>query len=742
MKNIKLYFVLLFSVKLAAQNIGIKVANPQEDLHIGSLANKVSIRLDSRKSDQGVNYFTAEGSPSAVANVVGNPTYNNWVSPTVSKIQNADNNYLSSEISGFLAPVNILRVDFSFANIPTNATITNATIHVKWYSSGAAPGGLFNTNLNLFQASTNTLLLGFGQPTVKGITDQNMSIDYQERYSNIIPQMINNDDLYLHIGTSKCLTSSTINIDNITLEIEYSLPAPGENISWIAGVKNGKFNLLNGLNAEQKTYLTIDEGGTTTLKGLKIEKNAGAGKVLTSNNDGRAFWADAPSTPLPTLSINDLADVESTNNNLYIGANTGGGQSNILGNNTAIGIDALSNLTTTTSATNNTAIGYNAMKLTTGDYNVGVGASVMFTGTNNNNNTAMGYRAMNSLASGNDNVAIGYEAAFYQGLMHGNVAIGYQANKNTEPGLGFVGGSGGYRGNTAVGYQTMLGQPVNTFNLGAFNTAVGNKALYNYQYASNNVAIGNNALFRTLDDDRNTAVGDFAMADLLGNDNTALGKDAGKGAAGSTYSFNQCNFIGANTNLSQTRTNVTLLGYGIANAQCTGDNQIILGNTAITQIRANVGSITTFSDARLKTNINENVKGLAFITKLRPVTYQLNPEKLHQIWGTPDSTLSQMDFTKVKERKQIGFLAQEVEQAAQAAGFDFPGLETPKTDKDVYSLRYADFIIPLVKAVQEQQVQLEQKEQKIQALEAKLKSLEQLETRLNKLEAQFDLGAK
>lgn len=49
----------------------------------------------------------------------------------------------------------------------------------------------------------------------------------------------------------------------------------------------------------------------------------------------------------------------------------------------------------------------------------------------------------------------------------------------------------------------------------------------------------------------------------------------------------------------------------------------------------------------------------------------------------------------------IGFLAQDVEKAAKESGFNFPGIDVPRNDKEVYSLRYVDFIMPMVKAIQE-----------------------------------------
>ena len=43
----------------------------------------------------------------------------------------------------------------------------------------------------------------------------------------------------------------------------------------------------------------------------------------------------------------------------------------------------------------------------------------------------------------------------------------------------------------------------------------------------------------------------------------------------------------------------------------------------------------------------------------------------------------------------------------QESGYDFSGVHKPTNDKDNYSLAYAEFTVPLVKAVQEQQKVIE-----------------------------------
>jgi hypothetical protein len=72
-----------------------------------------------------------------------------------------------------------------------------------------------------------------------------------------------------------------------------------------------------------------------------------------------------------------------------------------------------------------------------------------------------------------------------------------------------------------------------------------------------------------------------------------------------------------------------------------------------------------------------------------------------------------------------------VETAALACQYDFSGLDKPKTETDLYTLSYESFVVPLVKAVQEQQVIIESQNTKINSLEARLATLEKLMTDAN-----------
>jgi predicted nuclease with TOPRIM domain len=64
-----------------------------------------------------------------------------------------------------------------------------------------------------------------------------------------------------------------------------------------------------------------------------------------------------------------------------------------------------------------------------------------------------------------------------------------------------------------------------------------------------------------------------------------------------------------------------------------------------------------------------------------------------------------------------------VDQALHEIGWlDFPGIDRPKSDDELYSLRYGDFVIPLIKAVQEQQQMIDAQNKKIASQEERIES--------------------
>jgi len=346
----------------------------------------------------------------------------------------------------------------------------------------------------------------------------------------------------------------------------------------------------------------------------------------------------------------------------------------------------------------------------------------------NNNNTAIGFQSFITNSTGNNNSAVGFRTLYANTTGNYNSAFGCYALYLNTTGID----------NVAVGFATLSSNIT-----GSKNTATGEYALYGNTSANNNTASGYSALFSNTSGHENTAIGTYALTNNVdgakntavgylalnnnsaGNDNTALGNYSGYGASG--QNFTTCTFVGAFSYPTVSRSNVTMLGSGITNGECSSDNQVLLGNTAVTQIRAQVSGITTYSDKRFKENIEDNVVGLDFIMRLKPVSYTENPEKLHKIWGTPDSLLSNIDHSQIKHTKFVGFLAQDVEEAMTLSGWtDFSGIDIPQSNNEVYALRYTDFIMPLVKSVQEQQIMIDKQNNIYTEQQLKIENLTEL----------------
>ena len=118
------------------------------------------------------------------------------------------------------------------------------------------------------------------------------------------------------------------------------------------------------------------------------------------------------------------------------------------------------------------------------------------------------------------NVAVGQQALESNTVASANTAVGYQALQSftTGPhGLEQIGLS------TAVGFQALA----NTTGIGFANSAFGYHALVNNTDGSGNTAIGLQALVNNTIGSGNVAIGNNALSNSAGDNNTALGFNAG-----------------------------------------------------------------------------------------------------------------------------------------------------------------------------------------------------------------------
>jgi hypothetical protein len=308
-------------------------------------------------------------------------------------------------------------------------------------------------------------------------------------------------------------------------------------------------------------------------------------------------------------------------------------------------------------------------------------------------------------------------------FINGGNVLAAAGDQNIAVGVGYFkyGAPTGYY-NTAVGsfalssnysgqYNVAIGRFASGNNSGGyFNTAIGEEALYSNN-ASYNTACGANALYHTSASQYNTAVGSYA---------------------GYSYDNGYNNvFLGANTDVNGTGYyNVIAIGQQTI---CTASSQVTIGNSATNSYRT-YANWSNISDGRFKKDIKEDVPGLNFINQLRPVTYSLDATGIEQFLHKNILADKQMNSQAkvvqdkaLKEKEKVrytGFVAQEVEKVARNLRYDFSGVDAPKNENDFYGLRYGDFVVPLVKAVQELSRQNDSLKKKNDELEARLEKLE------------------
>ncbi|MFH1120704.1 MAG: tail fiber domain-containing protein [Bacteroidota bacterium] len=437
---------------------------------------------------------------------------------------------------------------------------------------------------------------------------------------------------------------------------------------------SGIFNTATGYQSlyynTTGSYNTANGLGAMAYNSTGNNNSASGYQALALNTTGNDNTATGNQTLYSNISgsNNTASGHQSLYSNLTGIDNTAEGHmalySNTNGNiNTAIGTNALY-FNTTGSA--NTAMGYGALYTnTTATYNSAVGGLALYNNISGNNNVAIGNYSLYSNTIGNDNTASGVQALYYNTTGEENTASGYQALYSNITG----------EQNTATGYQALY---FNTFGIG--NTANGYAALGLNTIGIGNIAIGWKALFNNTTGNNNIGIGELALNyNTTGNHNIAIGPHSGVAP----------NF----PNLSNT------IGIGNDDYQHGASNQVVIGNASMLVIAGKVGW-SVLSDARIKNTVKEDVKGLDFILKLRPVTYHISNAAITAVTGskeTPDFP-GKYDGEKVK---YSGFIAQEVEQAAIAADYEFSGYDTPKNEWGLYTLKYAEFVVPLVKAVQE-----------------------------------------
>ncbi|MEP6646017.1 MAG: tail fiber domain-containing protein [Saprospiraceae bacterium] len=560
---------------------------------------------------------------------------------------------------------------------------------------------------------TETDLEGGSDYTLSGVS-QLMSVPFA-LYANSSGSRAGSWDLDGNGGTTAANFIGTTDANAINFRVNNQPAGSIDSVSGntFLGYRAGNYPGNVGI---KNTVLGYDAlfSNTTGVNNTAIGNSTMKANTTGSNNTAGGFCMLANNT---TGGSNTAYGTWSLFKNTTASFNTAVGDSSLYSNttgegNSSVGYGALSSNTT---GQKNTALGYNTLlNNTTGSNNTAIGNLTMKGNTTGSNNTASGFCMLANNTTGGSNTAYGTWALFKNSTASFNTAVGDSALYSNTTGkenvsVGYAALSGNTTGNknTAVGLGALM-----TNTTGVNNTALGNASLKFNTTGSNNTAAGFCQLTKNTTGGSNTAYGTWALFNnVTANFGTAVGDSAlynnttGEGNVAVGYGALVNNTNGSNNTaigyLSDAGTsshNSTVIGY---RATTSKDNVIVLGNYSIRHIYSAQPSITTISDGRFKKNISTDIHGLDFITKLRPVSYNLDVEGLNNFQDKKADNLDRDDVSKAESIRHDGFIAQEVEKAAKAVNYNFSGLKTPDGPTDTYGLGYTDFVVPLVKAVQE-----------------------------------------
>jgi len=245
-----------------------------------------------------------------------------------------------------------------------------------------------------------------------------------------------------------------------------------------------------------------------------------------------------------------------------------------------------------------------------------------------------------------------------------------------------------------------------------------------------NVAVGVNALYQSGVKADNTAVGHKAGTEVsTGTGNVFVGHQAADAVSTNTNGI----YIGKDCAASATTgvDNEIVIG---SNAVGQGADTVMLGDSQITGLHCYDTSISSPSDSRIKTNVEDSGIGLNFINALRPVKYEKKhpsefPEEIREErWSERTGFDIADNGTKTEytippdtkpdgwqSRTEYGLIAQEVKAVMDQHGPDWHGHTV--LPNGMQSLGYGALTIVLVKAVQELSATIKTLETRIEELE-------------------------
>ena len=198
----------------------------------------------------------------------------------------------------------------------------------------------------------------------------------------------------------------------------------------------------------------------------------------------------------------------------------------------------------------------------------------------------------------------------------------------------------------------------------------------------------------------------FSVATVTDADNFVLDSDA-DAAEDKGQAYSDSDLFGVRTGDDGSKFVINNSGYvGIGDS--TPSKMLDLKNGAsggdilAYDVYTHDGGVTS-SDGRMKENITDSALGLNFVNALKPRSFKWKDTE--EYTDNDEQTFEAVTY----ERTHYGMVSQEVRQAMDDLGMsakDFAGWGYEE-DRDLYFLRYTEFISPLIKAVQELSAKVE-----------------------------------
>jgi photosystem II stability/assembly factor-like uncharacterized protein len=259
-------------------------------------------------------------------------------------------------------------------------------------------------------------------------------------------------------------------------------------------------------------------------------------------------------------------------------------------------------------------------------------------------------------------VAIGSEVQAKQQFVEDNVAVGYKVQYNA---------SGSALSSVQVGANTTLNS-----NYVRDTVAIGKDSLHRTRYADKTTAIGKDSLFNILQDPSRPEfpgpVIGYKAEPLVGRSDSTTNTVVGYQAGYSLLMGDSNVFVGANAGLWGTPNTVT---YGSNNVNIGTNSPKLFFNTS-NQIAIGNGQHNfailwgqnyapqpwwVQSDIRDKADTGSFTLGLDFVRQIQPKEFKWDSRVNYPSGSTPDGTYKQSGSS-------YGFIAQDIEAAAAAAG--------------------------------------------------------------------------